>query len=105
MAGADQPVPTPDAPRSSSLATGNDGLPPARTFLRRRLEDGTAIVVALCVPVVGVFGFLAVLAAHEHHWGDAARNIWLAAGFLGIPTLGLMLLGRALRRRTPRRDQ
>jgi hypothetical protein len=36
------------------------------------------IVFALCVPVVGVLGFLAVLAAHEHHWGDAARNIWLA---------------------------
>jgi ABC-type amino acid transport system permease subunit len=105
MAGADQPVPTADAPRSSSLATGNEGLPPARSFLRRRAEDGTAIVVALCVPVVAVFGFLAVLAAHEHHWGDAARNIWLAAGFLGIPTLGLMLLGRVLRRRTPRRDQ
>ena len=67
----------------------------------RRLEDGTAIVAVLCVPVIGVFGFLAIQAAHQHQWGDAARDMWLAAGFLGIPALGLTWLGRVLKGRKP----
>jgi uncharacterized membrane protein YfbV (UPF0208 family) len=58
-------------------------------------------VAALCVPVVGVFGFLAVQAAHQHQWGDAVRDIWLAVVFLGIPGLGLMWLGRVLKGRKP----
>jgi hypothetical protein len=57
------------------------------------------IVVLLCAPVAGVYMFWAVQAAQQHQWGSVGGLAWRALVFFGVPSLGLLRLGRVLKRR------